>query len=147
MTSVAYFDFMHSFLRRKTFLANLLLFLLVFTIGTTFAHAQSGVVTGHITDSSGAAVANGAIEIQNTATGLKWSTTTNSAGIYLFPPLEPGTYTLHATAPNFSMATVTNIQLEVVATQTADVALQPATTNETVMVTASAPELNADQPD
>ena len=147
MTSHADFEFMRFRPRRKRRLASFLVVLLTLCIGSLSARAQSGLVTGHIADPSGAAVVDAPVAIQNAATGLKWTTTTNKAGIYLFPPLEPGAYTLHVSAPNFSTATVTNIQLEVGGTQTADVVLQPATANETVLVSASAPELNADQPD
>lgn len=147
MTSAAYFDLLRFSSDRRNLLAHILLFLLAFTIGPVVANAQSGLVTGHIADPSGAAIANVAVEIQSTATGLKWQTTTNKAGIYLFPPLEPGVYTLHASVPNFSVATVTNIQLEVGSTQTEDVVLKPASTNETVLVMATAPELITDQPD
>src|ERR1700749_4593600 len=117
MTSAVRFDLMHFFPRRRNHLASRLVILLALTIGSTFAHAQSGAVTGHIADSRGSAVANAAVEIQNIETGLKWQTNSNKDGIYLFPPLEPGAYTLHVSAPNFSLATVTNIQLEVGATQ------------------------------
>lgn len=147
MTSHADFDFMHFIPCRKRRLAGFLLAFLALTIAPVFGHAQSGLVTGHIADPSGAALAGETVEIQSAATGLKWTTTTNKAGIFLFPPLEPGAYTLRASASSFSTATVTNIQLEVGATQTADVVLQPATANETVLVSASAPEMNADNPD
>src|ERR1700744_1951781 len=136
-------------LEKKRFLARcaqpLSILLLVLTAAT--AHAQSALVRGHVTDSSGAAVSNAAVEIQNQGTVLRWDSTTNASGYYQLPPLEPGVYTLRVVFAGFAPATITNITLEVGGTAAEDITLQPASATETVVVSAGAPELEFDHPD
>ncbi len=67
--------------------------ILTLALAAGVLHAQSALVRGHITDSSGASVSSAAVEIQNTGTGLRWTSTTNGSGYYQFPPLDPGSYT------------------------------------------------------
>lgn len=49
---------------------KLLSFLTVLILGTVLAHAQSRVITGRVTDESGAAVGGASISIKGTATGV-----------------------------------------------------------------------------
>ncbi len=121
--------------------------ILTLALAAGVLHAQSALVRGHITDSSGASVSSAAVEIQNTGTGLRWTSTTNGSGYYQFPPLDPGSYTLRVSAASFAPATVSGLKLEVGGTPAVDVALQPASAAETVLVSASAPELEFDHPD
>jgi hypothetical protein len=129
--------------RASTFIAQCFLIL----IAPILASAQSGLVSGHIADSTGASVVKATVDIQNTGTGIRWTTNTNSSGYFQFPPLEPGPYSVRVTADNFAVANVTNLRLEVGGTQTVDVVLQPATAAETVLVSAGAPELEVNHPD
>ena len=60
------------------------------------AHAQIlyGSITGSVTDKTGAVVANAAITLTNQDTGEKRSTQTNADGVYNFPDIIPGSYTV-----------------------------------------------------
>lgn len=111
------------------------------------AHAQNPVVSGHITDPSGASVAGVKVEITNVATQIHSVATTNNAGYYLFPPLEPGSYSMHAASVGFAEKTVTNIQLEVGGSRTIDVVFKPAQVSQTVEVAATEPELETNSAD
>ena len=125
----------------------LVVFFLMVIVGSKLAHAQSGVVSGRITDVSGASVPNAAVEIQNSATGVKWTATTNSDGYYQSPPVEPDVYTLQVNVAGFSPATVTGIHLEVGGAPSINLVLQLAKAEESVIVSAGAPELVVDHPD
>ena len=80
------------------------------TVGSLFLpthlplHAQtaSGTVTGVVTDSGGAVVANAAITIKNTATAEVRSTVTNADGIFSVPALPPGPYNVDVLAKGFA---------------------------------------------
>ena len=67
--------------------------------------AQNAVLTGalggRVTDQSGAVVLGASVVVQNLQTGVKQSTETNHAGLYRFPVLTPGYYSIAATLKGF----------------------------------------------
>ena len=67
-----------------------------------WAQAETGQITGTVTDPSGAAVPNASIKVVNAANGAERSNATNGAGVYSVTNLEPGDYDITATAPGFS---------------------------------------------
>ncbi len=66
----------------------------------------SGALRGRITDRSGATVPGVTVVVQNLATGVKVSAVTNYAGLYGFPVLMPGNYSLTASLNGFRDAQV-----------------------------------------
>ncbi|MEO8372237.1 MAG: carboxypeptidase regulatory-like domain-containing protein [Candidatus Solibacter sp.] len=66
-------------------------------------HGQTplGTVSGLATDASGAAVTSASVTLTNNDTGVRRSTSTNDAGAYAFPDLQPGNYRLLADAKGF----------------------------------------------
>ncbi|MEO8368296.1 MAG: carboxypeptidase-like regulatory domain-containing protein [Candidatus Solibacter sp.] len=63
--------------------------------------AQTGVgqIQGTISDSTGGVIPNAAVTLSHTATDLKFQTTTNAAGFYVFPSLQTGDYVLSIAVP------------------------------------------------
>ncbi|MBO0911522.1 MAG: carboxypeptidase regulatory-like domain-containing protein, partial [Acidobacteria bacterium] len=61
----------------------------------------SGDVTGIVTDQSGAVLPNASVTLKNNQTGATATRTTNAQGSYRFPLLNPGSYTVSATAQGF----------------------------------------------
>ena len=110
-----------------------------------WALAQTlGEITGEVQDQSGALVPGASITVTNTATNGSRTTTANSAGLYSFPGLTPGTYQLKATAPGFQTAVTNNIELQVQQTARVDFALKLGNAAETVQVEANATMLTTD---
>ena len=65
--------------------------------------AQStGTIRGTVTDQSGAVIANAAVTATNVATSIKRAVATNESGIFVFPNLPIGTYTLKISATGFA---------------------------------------------
>ena len=60
-----------------------------------FAQTSAGV-KGVVTDSSGALVPGATIVVTNLETGARRETATNESGVYQFPLLQPGRYTIAA---------------------------------------------------
>ncbi len=87
------------------------LVLLLASLG--WSQIQNASVSGRITDPSGAVVPNAHLTAQNTATGMKYSTTSDSAGYYTFPTISIGTYTLTLSADGFKRIVRRNVTLEV----------------------------------
>lgn len=64
--------------------------------------AQStGSIRGTVTDQTKSAIANASVTVTNTSTGLSRVQTTNNNGIYVFPNLPIGAYTLKISATGF----------------------------------------------
>ncbi len=103
-------------------------------------HAQivdTGTITGVVRDNSGAVIARAQVSIRNTATGITSNTVTDSQGLYVSPPLDPGDYTVGFEAPGFGKVQE-HVRLEVGQRAAADAALaigQVATQTVTVEAT------------
>ena len=65
--------------------------------------AQStGSIRGTITDQTGSVIPNATSTLTEVNTHLSRSTQANGDGIFVFPDLPIGTYTLNVSAPGFS---------------------------------------------
>jgi hypothetical protein len=114
--------------------------------GTASGQASAGI-TGTITDTTGAVVANARVTITNQGTSAADHTTTSSVGTYSFKGLNPGKYTVTVDATGFKTDVKQNINIEVSTTATIDFTLSAGATNETVQVTADQIALNTTQPE
>src|ERR1700759_5536141 len=70
---------------------------------------ENATITGTVTDSTGAVVPNGAISLENQATGQVRRTASNNDGIYVFANVGVGHFTLSAAASGFQKFTRTDI--------------------------------------
>jgi len=70
------------------------------------AQVQNGQFTGTVTDPTGAAIANAKVTVNNPATDLNLTTTTNSSGNYTVKEVPIGTYKITVEASGFK--TVSN---------------------------------------
>jgi hypothetical protein len=104
----------------------------------------TGTILGTVTDSSGAIVTNVKVTVTNTATNVAFHTTTSSAGDYLAPALEPGTYTVTAESEGFQKSVTSSFILAVDQKVRINITLKPGATSTTVEVTAQAVELDTD---
>ncbi len=124
---------------------RLSLLILALSAAQFVASAQTGgSITGDITDQSGAFVPTASVVATNTATNLARSTTTNSSGLYSFPDLMPGMYTVKVKAPGFDSVVKTNIELQVQQTARIDFVLVLGQATQTIEVAAGAAQLNTD---
>ncbi len=117
---------------------------LAVAISTVSVSAQSSTATlqGTVTDPSGAYVANAKVHIEAPLTGLSRDITTNGAGFYSAPNLNPGSYKLTVSAPSFATSVQDHILLSVGAVRDLDVALTISGTNMTVTVESSSNQVN-----
>jgi uncharacterized protein YfiM (DUF2279 family) len=104
----------------------------------TSALAQEATIVGTVTDPSGLLVANAAIKITNTDTGIVTSLTTNADGQYVAPDLHIGHYTVRVEAAGFKVGEEKGIVLQVGDRTRVDFKLQVGNAKETITVEANA---------
>jgi len=98
-------------------------------------------VSGVVKDPSGAAIANAKVELANVNTGVVRKTTTTTDGIYNFPSVVPGVYSMQTSAAGFAAVSQPAVTLQVGQTATFDFQLTVGAATSTVTVTAAAPAL------
>jgi hypothetical protein len=112
-----------------------------------FAQYETASVLGAVTDPSSAAVANAKVTLENTQTGVKQATWTNTEGNYTFLSLRIGEYRVVAEAPGFKQAGSNPFTLTVNARQRVNITLPVGEVTESVVVTDSAEALETDSSD
>lgn len=106
------------------------------------AQTTNALVTGLITDASGAAVPGAQVDVRNQGTGLLRSTVSGGDGIYILPQLAPGIYDISVKKQGFATEERPNVQLHVNQNATLDFKLTVSATSQTVEVTGAPPPLN-----
>jgi len=102
------------------------------------AQSPLGAVTGLAADPSGAPVPEARIVLENTATGVRQETRTNSSGNYVLANLPPGPYRLSAEAQGFRRFEASELEVAAYRTVRQDVRFDLASTATEVTVTAAA---------
>jgi hypothetical protein len=104
----------------------------------------TGALGGRVTDQSGAVMADASVVVQNLATGVKQSATTNHVGLYRFPVVMPGTYSIVASLKGFRDVEVL-VRVQVGNTTSQDVQLQVGASKDTVKVVGTTPLLRPEE--
>src|SRR5947207_5678929 len=114
-------------------------FLAVLLILTAGAWGQdNATISGTVADPSGGLVANVSISLKNLATGQVRQVTSNTSGVYRFPDVGVGRYTLEASMQGFQKFSKTDIVVNVAQTLEEDISLKVGSAQETVTVEADA---------
>ena len=121
----------------KSFVRGVVLLCAVLAL-PAMAFAQDAVLTGTITDSTGAVLPGVSVTAVNEATGNNYETVTDAAGVYRIP-VRVGAYKVTADLAGFGSVNRTGVQLLVGQTITLNLQMAPSTLQETVTVTGEAP--------
>jgi len=108
------------------------------------AQTPTGTVQGLVTDKTGAAVQGASITIVRTTTNEERKTATDSAGRFIIPFVEPGTYSVIAEATGFHIAKQDNVLVQVTETRPVNFKLEVGTVSQTIEVNASTESLDVD---
>jgi hypothetical protein len=120
--------------QRSTFVA--LLIIILFGLGSiAMGQTDQGTITGVVQDPSGSVIPNASVTLTGLDNGQVLNTTSNETGVYSFPPVRIGSYSVTATSPGFAKTTQTNIKLGLQERLNVIVTLNPGATSETVTVT------------
>jgi outer membrane receptor protein involved in Fe transport len=98
-------------------------------------------LSGTITDESHGAIPKATLSIENVATGVTTTVTTNDQGIYNAPNLLPGNYQATISAPGFQKTVQNGIVLTVGAQQVLNISMKVGSVSQTVEVTTEAPDV------
>jgi len=110
---------------------------LLFTLCGAAAWAQTGSIQGTVSDSSGAVVQGAEVIVRNIATNARRVATTSVTGVYSVPNLPVGHYEITAKKDSFKAYHLGDIELTVAQVLGIEIALEPGTVSEEVMVRAS----------
>jgi len=102
------------------------------TAQTTFAS-----ITGGITDSSGAAIANASVVAVHRESNYRYTTVSNTTGVYTLAQLREGVYSVHVQVPGFKEFVASNVQLVSLDVRRIDVELEVGAVDVKVEITAS----------
>ena len=103
------------------------------------SQATTGDIEGRVLDPQEAVVPNATVTAINQQTGIEKTATTNEEGGYRFILLQPGTYTIRATAQGFAQTELRDVTVTVGSRTPLDVRLTVGGTSESVTVTGEAP--------
>ena len=107
--------------------------------------ANTGAISGTITDAKGAVVAEATITAVDLTTGEKRSGRSSSQGIYLVPLLPPSTYRVEISKDGFKLSVNENIAVHVTETATLNVQLEVGAAVQTVEVRANSVQLKTEE--
>src|SRR6478752_1336484 len=95
----------------------------VFAVGT-YGQSQTGSLSGTITDANGAPVPGAAIVARQAATDLAIDTVTSESGLYVFPNVPVGVWTISVEKGGFKKSVKEGVQIFIAQRQTLDLRLE-----------------------
>lgn len=102
--------------------------------GRAGAQTTNATILGTVTDATGAVIANAAVQVTNSGTGVSRSVVSDSQGRYNVPDLQIGSYEVQASAAGFQKVVHTGITLTVGSQSVVDFALPVGQAQQTVTV-------------
>ena len=126
-------------MRLRTFVFLAAALLILASGGAVWSQSVQGVITGTVTDPTGAVVPNATVTITNVGTNISQNTTTGSDGSYRFALVPPGTYTVEIKAANFGTVRISGVVVEASQTVPLNRQLELAKAQQVIEVTEQAP--------
>jgi hypothetical protein len=119
----------------------------VLTLGLdrTYGQALYGSIVGTVTDTTGSAVPGATVTVVHTETNQTRVANTTPAGVYSFPTLPTGTYTVSVSLAGFQTVTRRNVAVTISDVVRVDARLQVDAITEAVDVSAQALTLQTDR--
>ena len=115
-------------------------FALLAVLAAGLAQTPTGIISGTVTDASGAVIPGATVTITNKATSVTRTVKASPEGAYSAPSLEPGVYQVRVEVQGFRTV-VRDATVEVGATTTADVRMEVGQSTDVVSVEAAAAQV------
>jgi hypothetical protein len=111
-------------------------------VGGSPAQTTSGLITGTITDSTGAVIPGAQVQLTDRATGVQRSAITDTNGYYSVPELQPGVYDVSINKEGFASQKLANVHLEVNQSEALNFKMSVTASTQTVEVNADIQQIN-----
>src|ERR1700685_3644815 len=126
--------------RKSAIKLRWLVALLLFALGhygvrTGVAQTANAAISGHITDPTGAVVPGATVILTASDTRVATRTTSNGEGLYTFPSVKPGNYSMSVSEGGFRTTTITGLTAVVQGSLSRNVVLEIGAATQTVNVT------------
>ncbi len=105
------------------------------------AQTNTGIISGRITDPTGAVVPNAQITVTNTDTNVDAASETNTDGLFRAPSLTPGPYKVTVSAAGFKKQVRDGLTLRIGENLNVEMKLEVGAVSESVEVTSALPLL------
>ena len=115
--------------------------IVVFLAANAFAQTFRGDLAGTVTDSTGAALVNATVKLDNPSTGFSRTLNTAANGDFLFAELPTGIYQLTVSHPGLQVKKIGNLEVSVAKTTNVPVQLAVAQQQSVIEVSATAVSL------
>ena len=112
-------------------------FAIAATLPSSSGQTVTGSIYGNVADTTGAIIPGATVTVKNDATGQTLSTQSTGEGAFLFPVLDPGTYTVSTSVKGFESVTQKDLRLSANQNLNASFALHPGSVATQVTVDAS----------
>ncbi len=103
---------------------------------------NTGIISGRITDASGAVVPNAKITVTETDTNTEANSVTNSDGLFRVPSLKDGPYSVSVVAQGFKKEIRGGLSLRIGENLDLEIKLEVGSATESIQVTGEAPLLD-----
>jgi len=123
---------------------SILLGILCLLSAVTWAQQNTGSMSGTVTDQSAGTVPGATVVATQLQTGLKTTTVSTDAGVYVFASLPVGVYEVSVEKAGFKKLNRKNIEVRVAQRLTLDLSLEVGSVQESVEVTAQGPLLDTE---
>jgi hypothetical protein len=127
-------------MRFRTMVACFVMFALA---GAMAQNIVTGGISGTVTDPTGAIVPGAKVTLKSTNTGETQTSSTGSGGLFSFPLLKPGTYSVNVSQPGFNTENET-VEVQLAQITTVNLKLVVGNASETVEVSGAAPLLQTE---
>ncbi len=115
--------------------------LLMLLAGCFLSAQNRGSIRGSVSDASGAIIPEVAVTALNIDTGVKQAAVSDQSGIYVFPYLQVGNYSVFVEKAGFRRAESTGVRVDVATTSDVNFTMAVGSTDQSIEISAAPPLL------
>src|ERR1700722_13875707 len=127
---------------RLTLTSSLRLLLFLGLVTSLVAQTSNGTIRGRVADASGGIIPAATVDLMSIYRGTTSTATTNDAGLFLFPTVQPGDYRLTVQKEGFKQSQINKVTVDVGANLEENLKLDLGSVKESVTVASEASQVD-----